>query len=66
MQIAEAADRKPDNIATIIYTSGSTGRPKGVMHSFKTMFDATSGLVRHIGANDRDRYMSYLPMAHDM
>lgn len=64
--IAEPMDCKPDDLATIIYTSGSTGRPKGVMHSFKTMFDTTSGLVKNINTTEKDRYMSYLPLAHGM
>lgn len=64
--IAEIADRKPDEIATIIYTSGSTGQPKGVMHDFKTCYAATSGLCKQIKVTPKDRYLSYLPLAHGM
>lgn len=64
--LAEAADRTPDELATIIYTSGSTGRPKGVMHDFKNMFVCTRGLSQAINLVDGDRYLSYLPMAHGM
>jgi len=64
--IAEIADRKLEEIATIIYTSGSTGRPKGVMHDFKTCFAATKGLCGAINPTTKDTYLSYLPLAHGM
>lgn len=58
--------RKPEEMATIIYTSGSTGKPKGVMHDFETMFVTTKGFSESINATSKDRYMSYLPLAHGM
>mmetsp|Transcript_27033 Transcript_27033/g.45029 ORF Transcript_27033/g.45029 Transcript_27033/m.45029 type:complete len:562 (+) Transcript_27033:77-1762(+) len=58
--------RKPDEMATIIYTSGSTGMPKGVMTSFKAMLAATIGITKTLHVTDKDRYMSYLPIAHGM
>jgi long-chain acyl-CoA synthetase len=36
------------------------------MTSFKAMRDTTIGLVRVLGATEKDRYLSYLPMAHGM
>ncbi len=53
-----------DDISTIVYTSGSTGRPKGVLHSFRTMIVITSGMESIWGFSNRDRMLSYLPLAH--
>jgi len=63
---ADAVKRTPEEMATIIYTSGSTGKPKGVMTSFKGMLDATKGIVKTVKATSKDRYLSYLPIAHGM
>mmetsp|Transcript_16258 Transcript_16258/g.19247 ORF Transcript_16258/g.19247 Transcript_16258/m.19247 type:complete len:580 (+) Transcript_16258:84-1823(+) len=58
--------RAPEEMATIIYTSGSTGKAKGVMHDFGTMYVTTKGFCDAINVNSKDRYMSYLPLAHGM
>lgn len=56
--------RPPNDLATIIYTSGTTGTPKGVMHSFANLaFDAKT-LDRLIGLTEKERFISYLPLAH--
>ena len=54
----------PDNLATIVYTSGSTGRPKGVMHSFRTMIIIINGMESIWGFTNKERMLSYLPLAH--
>ena len=54
-------DSKPTT--TLYYT---TGRPKGVMHNFETMYVTTVGICKVLGATDKDRYLSYLPLAHGM
>jgi len=56
--------RKPEELAIIVYTSGSTGRPKGVMHSFGAMAASVDGAEQIFRANDKDRMLSYLPLAH--
>jgi long-subunit acyl-CoA synthetase (AMP-forming) len=55
-----------DQRALICYTSGSTGRPKGVAHSFASISAPAylQGSVLEI--NERDRILSYLPLAHVM
>ena len=59
--------RERAEMATIIYTSGSTGRPKGVMHDFETMYVTTVGINKQsLNATSKDRYLSYLPLAHGM
>lgn len=58
--------RSPEEMATIIYTSGSTGKAKGVMHDFQTMYQTTKGFCENISVTSKDRYMSYLPLAHGM
>jgi len=64
--IEEIATRTLDELATIIYTSGSTGRPKGVMHTFKSMMQPTIGLIKQCNITSKDRFLSYLPLAHGM
>ncbi|MEM7138688.1 MAG: AMP-binding protein [Myxococcota bacterium] len=56
--------RKAGDVAVIIYTSGSTGQPKGVMHSFGAIANAVDGITKIFGANENDRMLSYLPLAH--
>jgi long-subunit acyl-CoA synthetase (AMP-forming) len=62
--MTENTERQAEEMATIIYTSGSTGIPKGVMHSFERMGIAARGVARDLDINDRDRMLSYLPLAH--
>lgn len=52
------------DLATIVYTSGSTGRPKGVMHSFATMISITQGMEAIWNFSNKERMLSYLPLAH--
>ncbi len=60
--------RAGKDIAILMYTSGSTGQPKGVMHSFERITAAAEGIntdtQRRIGAQTRNRMLSYLPLAH--
>ncbi|NHB58249.1 AMP-binding protein [Acinetobacter sp. 194] len=54
----------PNRLATIIYTSGSTGRPKGVMQSFSTLLAPSGELKTTFGVTEKERALSYLPLAH--
>ncbi len=57
-------DRELDELATIVYTSGSTGQPKGVMQSFRAMAVCGTLMDQVFPANENDRMLSYLPLAH--
>jgi long-chain acyl-CoA synthetase len=56
--------RPASDLATIIYTSGTTGTPKGVMHSFSSLAYDAKTLDELIGLNEKERFISYLPLAH--
>ncbi len=53
-----------NDIMTIIYTSGSTGQPKGVVHTYQSISWAAEHSLNALDVNDKDRCMSYLPLAH--
>jgi long-chain acyl-CoA synthetase len=56
--------RDADDLATLIYTSGTTGMPKGVMHTFGGFAWGLDAGLRRIPITERDRMLSYLPLAH--
>jgi long-chain acyl-CoA synthetase len=62
--IAGEPKRTPDETALLVYTSGSTGRPKGVELSFRNVAVAAKGFCSGLGLTKRDRFLSYLPLAH--
>ena len=60
------SDFDADSLATLIYSSGSTGIPKGCMITHGNIAGALSALeaAGFELSPDRDRYLSYLPLAH--
>lgn len=68
--LAEFTPRKPvpDDVAVIMYTSGTTGAPKGVMISHANICATVAGVEHHCDGlvDERDVYLSYLPLAHIM
>jgi long-subunit acyl-CoA synthetase (AMP-forming) len=53
-----------DETISIIYTSGSTGNPKGAVISYRAFNWANSEIVSLLEMTDKDRMLSYLPLAH--
>ncbi|MCX7156481.1 MAG: long-chain fatty acid--CoA ligase [Rhodocyclales bacterium] len=54
----------PEDIGSMIYTSGTTGHPKAVMLSHASLAWVGGTLRNALGADERDRVISYLPLAH--
>jgi long-subunit acyl-CoA synthetase (AMP-forming) len=53
-----------DDICTLVYTSGTTGPPKGVQFRHGGMLDCLDSIRQRFTTTERDRAISYLPMAH--
>ncbi len=58
--------RKRDAIAFLQYTSGSTGTPKGVMVSHGNLLHNAAMTYRCMGHSSESKFVSWLPMYHDM
>lgn len=61
---AEAAQGKPDDLATIIYTSGTTGEPKGVMLTHRNFVYQIDAIPDSIAIGPGDLLLSVLPVWH--
>ena len=54
------------DLALLQYTSGSTGDPKGVMLAHDNLLANIRAMGRAAAASSRDRFVSWLPLYHDM
>lgn len=59
----EIAKGKTEDVAIMLYTSGTTGKPKGVRQTHAAMLMASRGGVAFDKLTEKDRVLSYLPMA---
>ncbi|MEW6194661.1 MAG: AMP-binding protein [Bacteroidota bacterium] len=64
INVEELPQINANEIAEIIFTSGSLGRAKGVMLTQKNLSSNLVDMVSMILINDRDRFLSVLPMHH--
>ena len=55
---------KPDDTAILVYTSGTTGPPKGAMITHRNMISMIQGLSTILPFNNRDSFVSALPLCH--
>lgn len=56
----------PETIYAFSYTSGTTGQPKGAMISHRNVCSCISSSKYKLVLDEKDTYISYLPMAHSM
>lgn len=56
----------PGDTAFLQYTSGSTGQPKGVVLTHANLMANISSMQRVTGVTSEDRFVSWLPLYHDM
>ncbi|NJM75063.1 MAG: fatty acyl-AMP ligase [Acaryochloridaceae cyanobacterium RU_4_10] len=56
----------PDGIAMLQYTSGSTGTPKGVMLSHRNLMHNAAVTYQVMAHSAASRFISWLPIYHDM
>lgn len=61
---ARMAELNPDDIGTLIYTSGTTGPSKAAALSQGNLWWMATTMVKICEANESERLISYLPMAH--
>jgi long-chain acyl-CoA synthetase len=55
---------EPSDIASCIYTSGTTGDPKGAMLAHSCYTQLCESILTWIDINERDLFLSWLPMSH--
>lgn len=62
----ETVRRATNDLAFLQYTSGTTGAPKGVMLTHANLLANIRAMGPAVGAESSDRFVSWLPLYHDM
>ncbi len=57
---------KPEDTAHIQFSSGSTGAPKGILIRHEQILKNVHDIGMRIHIEDSDRFLSWLPLHHDM
>jgi fatty-acyl-CoA synthase len=66
-RVPEPVDRGADDIAFIQFTSGSTKAPKGLRITNRNLFANSAAIWARLEVDpERDRFVSWLPLYHDM
>lgn len=65
LQVNNATNAIPLDLAALVYTSGSTGNPKGVMLSHQNMVFAQASVAEYLRLTPDDRILNVLPLAFD-
>jgi long-chain acyl-CoA synthetase len=55
---------EPEDVGVMVYTSGTTGNPKGAMITHRNMVAMIQGLSRVLGFDEKDSFVSALPLCH--
>jgi len=63
---AATVSPRADELALLQYTSGTTGEPKGVMLTHANLLANIRVMGPAVGASPQDRFVSWLPLYHDM
>ncbi|HYA13527.1 MAG TPA: AMP-binding protein [Syntrophales bacterium] len=53
-----------DDLALLLSTSGSTGSPKFVRQSYKNIISNANSISEYLKINDKDRYITTMPMSY--
>ena len=61
---AHGFGRGTEDVGVMVYTSGTTGKPKGAMITHGNMVAMIKGLSRVIPFNEKDSFVSALPLCH--
>jgi len=58
--------RRPDRVALLQATSGTTLQTRFVALSWATIVGHVEAIIEHVGYDRSDRFLSWLPLFHDM
>ena len=65
-QASDPRRREPAELGLLQFTSGSSGRPRGVRVTRDNLETNIAMTSRWLGLHDDDRWVSWLPLFHDM